>query len=219
MNRRKFLIGAGSLAAGSAAAMGTGAFTSVQANRSVSVTTANDGSAKLAFDQTNSTNSSYVTQSDGEVSINATDLNVDGTTQINDLFHVRNNGTQPVVVYVDPDSIPESKRTTSNGFGIDPQATERPGGDFTDTSNIDGGVEDDQISLTGVFSDTPYDYSGYGGPGEDSREEFVIESGDSFEFGLYVNTDSNNELDQDIEMEIVADATVVPDNYVYDNQS
>lgn len=211
MKRRKFLIGAGSLAAGSAAAMGTGAFSSVQAQRSVSVTTADDSDAQLAFDTTNSTNSSYVSTTDGQVSIDAEDLNVRATTQINDLFHVRNNGTQPVVVYVDPDSIPENRRTTSGGFGIDPQATDRPNGDYTNTSGVSGGVEDDQISLTGVFSDPPYDYSAYGSDQADRREEFVLGTGQAFEFGLYVNTNSNNELSQSITMEIVADATVVPE--------
>jgi hypothetical protein len=193
--------------------MGTGAFTSAQANRSVSVTTASDSSAQLALDSSGSTNNSYVSTTGGQVSINADDLNVDGTTQINDLFHVRNNGTQPVVVYVNPDSIPNNVRTTSDGFGIDPQATERPNGDYVNTSGVSGGVEDDQISLTGLFSDPPYDYSSYGDDQTDRREEFVLESGQEFEFGLYVNTNSNNSLSQDIEMEIVADATVVPSKF------
>jgi hypothetical protein len=37
VKRRKVLIGLGSLAAGSAATVGTGAFTSVSANRDISV--------------------------------------------------------------------------------------------------------------------------------------------------------------------------------------
>ncbi|GAA0536417.1 hypothetical protein ABNG02_11875 [Halorubrum ejinorense] len=48
-NRRKFLAGLGALASGSAAAMGTGAFTSVQANRQVSVNTAGDANAYLGL--------------------------------------------------------------------------------------------------------------------------------------------------------------------------
>ena len=43
MKRRKFLIGAGSLAAGSAAAMGTGAYSYAEADRTVTVDTTGDG--------------------------------------------------------------------------------------------------------------------------------------------------------------------------------
>ena len=42
MERRKFLIGAGSLAAGGAAAMGSGAFTTSSAERTVDVNVAAD---------------------------------------------------------------------------------------------------------------------------------------------------------------------------------
>ena len=98
--RRKFIAGVGSLAASAAAVTGTGAFSSVQANRSVSVET-----------------------------------------------HAGNQGTQPVVVYVGPASIPSSDRTTSSDFGIDPQATNRPNGDYASSDPIEGGVEDDQISI------------------------------------------------------------------------
>jgi len=47
MQRRKFIIGMGSLAAGSAAAMGTGAVDSVSADRNVTVETVGDASAYL----------------------------------------------------------------------------------------------------------------------------------------------------------------------------
>ena len=220
-NRRKFLAGLGALASGSAAAVGTGAFTSVQANRTVSVTTASDNSAQLAFQPSGSTNSSYVDGAGaGEITINADDLNRNGTIQINDIFEVANQGTQPVVVYVDPASIPTNERTSSSGFGIDPQATNRPHGDYTKDSAIASGVEDDQISLTGNFNSPPYDYTAYRNNGDnhvrDSREEFVVESGESFEFGLYVNTPSGGSVNNDVNIEIVADATVVPDNYADD---
>ncbi|QLD86563.1 hypothetical protein HWV23_12765 [Natronomonas halophila] len=50
MERRKFLIGMGSLAAGSAAVMGTGAFESVQAERAVNVNVEGDAGAYLRLD-------------------------------------------------------------------------------------------------------------------------------------------------------------------------
>jgi len=49
-NRRKFIAGLGALATGSAAAMGTGAFSSVRAERTISVETAGDVNAYLGLD-------------------------------------------------------------------------------------------------------------------------------------------------------------------------
>ncbi|WP_302082415.1 hypothetical protein [Salinibaculum rarum] len=49
MQRRKFLVGMGSLAAGGAAAMGTGAFTSAEANRTVNAAVVADESAYLGL--------------------------------------------------------------------------------------------------------------------------------------------------------------------------
>ncbi|MDB2244986.1 hypothetical protein PM076_01040 [Halorubrum ezzemoulense] len=49
MERRKFVIGLGSLAAGGAAATGTGAFTTAEASRTVTVETANDRNAEIAM--------------------------------------------------------------------------------------------------------------------------------------------------------------------------
>ncbi|MFC5277180.1 hypothetical protein ACFPM1_00150 [Halorubrum rubrum] len=49
MERRKFMIGIGSLAAGSAAATGTGAFTTASASRSVSVNVSGDEGSKIGL--------------------------------------------------------------------------------------------------------------------------------------------------------------------------
>ncbi|MDB2283237.1 hypothetical protein PM030_15300 [Halorubrum ezzemoulense] len=241
-NRRKFLAGLGALASGSAAAVGTGAFTSVQANRDVSVAVAGDSNAYLALDTNSATNSDYVSASAGEISINidsavsgsntGSGVNPDSTTQINDLFKVRNQGTQAAVVYVDPESIASGNRTFGgSGIMIDPQASNRPNGDYQNTGSLGSGVEDDQISLTGGFngpeysayqtSDSSKDTNGSGGNDgtpADALEEFVLEPGESFDFGLYVSTDDTVDSDSSISetIEIVADATRVPDNYAGD---
>jgi hypothetical protein len=69
MRRRKLLAGLGSLAAGGAAVMGTGAVTSVNANRTVDVEIAGDDSAYLRLDDVDSHNSNaFVNTDDGEVS-------------------------------------------------------------------------------------------------------------------------------------------------------
>ncbi|WP_281194872.1 hypothetical protein [Halorubrum sp. F4] len=61
-NRRKFIAGLGALATGSAAAMGTGAFTSVEAERGVSVNTAGDANAYLGL----SSDNDFVTNNNGD---------------------------------------------------------------------------------------------------------------------------------------------------------
>ena len=120
-NRRKFLAGLGALASGSAAAMGTGAFTSVSANRDLSVAVADDADALLSIDDIDgSPNSAYVDTSGDEVSISiTTDTDGDGTnegtglnnnalTKIQDLLRIENQGTQDVYVYAD--GMPTSPR-------------------------------------------------------------------------------------------------------------
>jgi hypothetical protein len=116
MDRRKFLIGAGSLAAGSAAAMGTGAFTSVTADRGVTVNVANDANAFLALAAEDTDNgNAYVGDHNGVVDLHfdeaagtegGTGLNQDAKTIIRDLLQVTNNGTQDVIVGVT--GLPES---------------------------------------------------------------------------------------------------------------
>jgi hypothetical protein len=238
MNRRKFLIGAGSLAAGSAAAMGTGAFTTVQANRQVNVSVADDSDALLALTTDPNTdgtdeasNADYVDTSGSEAVINVnsdssvtgTGVNSNATTQINDLFKVVNQGTQAAVVYVDPDSISDSNYTNSNsgtGIMIDPQASNRPNGDYTNTSGLAAGVEDDQISLTGNGNGPTYDghKESSSNDDDDALEEYVLEPGESFDFGLYVKTEDGSSSEASISetIEIIADATRVPSSYTGD---
>jgi len=113
-NRRKFIAGLGALATGSAAAMGTGAFTSVTADRSITAEVAGDASAYLALEPVSgSENSEYVQIEDDKVSFDFSSsnpntesssgtgnlgngFNKNATTEINDLLKVTNQGTQDV---------------------------------------------------------------------------------------------------------------------------
>lgn len=121
MQRRKFVVGLGALASGSAAAVGTGAFTSVEATRDISVGVAGDQSALLAFDKattgedgsgSNTPNAQdYVTlPTDGQLALDftgsdegATGLNDNASTKFSNLFDIVNQGTQEVEVFVSPD--------------------------------------------------------------------------------------------------------------------
>ncbi|MFC7072310.1 hypothetical protein ACFQJ7_05405 [Halovenus rubra] len=101
MKRRKFLIGAGALAAGGATALGTGAFSRVEAERTVSIDVETDSNAYLGLSKlSNSSNSQQFAEvSDGKLSVNIGDsgnggsgVNPDSTTYFDDMFQLSNNG-------------------------------------------------------------------------------------------------------------------------------
>ncbi|NIB98090.1 hypothetical protein [Halobacterium sp. R2-5] len=118
MQRRKFIAGLGSLAAAGAAGIGTGAFTSVSADRGVTVNVASDANAFLALEAEDTENGdAYVTSNgtSGTVSLSFDEnasteggegLNQNADTIIRDLLQVTNNGTQDVIVGVT--GLPES---------------------------------------------------------------------------------------------------------------
>lgn len=109
VNRRQLLVGLGGLVVGGGVLIGTGAFTTIEAERTVSVETAGDADALLGiapFD--GSENDDYVNApDDGTVEINITEqgtsasgagVNKNAITAIDRLLQVTNNGTQDIVV-------------------------------------------------------------------------------------------------------------------------
>jgi hypothetical protein len=116
MDRRKFLIGMGSLAAGSAAAMGTGAFTKVEAKRGLDVSVATDNQAYLRLAPSDGENGVYAGGWGKDMEIHLNDaamgdgVNVQAVTQIDNIFVIENQGTQEVSVTIDDsDLIPTSE--------------------------------------------------------------------------------------------------------------
>jgi len=105
-NRRSVLIGMGGLVAAGGAALGTGAFTTVTAERTVSVETAGDGSAFLALAPARNNDNFVTAPSDGTIEINldGTDsqtgsnggLNQNAETVFRNLVTITNNGTQEI---------------------------------------------------------------------------------------------------------------------------
>jgi hypothetical protein len=132
MDRRKFLVGMGSLAAGGAAVMGTGAFTSVKADRSITVQTAGDASAYLKLEPQPSSpnaNAHVETNPNGTIKINVADTSAGGSgvnknayTVIRDLIKITNQGTQGVIFGHRQDFAPQ----TVFAFHDDPRY--KPGG-------------------------------------------------------------------------------------------
>jgi hypothetical protein len=112
MQRRKFVAGLGSLAAAGAAAMGTGAFTSVEADRSVSVEVADDSDAFLFFDTglKSSENDVFASFEDGllvldfdETDAGGSGVNRAAVSQFDQVFKLANRGTQAVNVWFEHD--------------------------------------------------------------------------------------------------------------------
>lgn len=133
ISRRKTLIGIGALAVGAGGIASTGAFTSVEANRSVSVATQGDSSALLQLTPANTRAEQYVDTSDDTISIDlSSGLNANATSVFNPLITVTNNSQNDV------------------DLGLELQ------GDDTFSDNvefkIDGGWESNPVSADGSYS-------------------------------------------------------------------
>lgn len=87
MERRKFVIGLGSLAAGSAAATGTGAFSAMSATRGASINVVNDANGLIALKNSSPDGGAVRTKSNGELEINFSPGG-DGGVNINSTYQV-----------------------------------------------------------------------------------------------------------------------------------
>ncbi|WP_080510640.1 DUF1102 domain-containing protein [Halorubrum kocurii] len=104
MQRRKMLAGLGSLAAGGAAAMGTGAFNFANIERGMNVNVTDDSSAFLALNDT----SAYADGSgdklaltfDSDATVTGDGINKDSDYSFTGVFSIRNQGNQPVKVWI-----------------------------------------------------------------------------------------------------------------------
>ena len=151
MNRRKVIFGAASIIAGGTAAIGTSAFSSVSANRTVTIDTVGDADALLRLDPDDDdySNSAYATESEGVIEVDITEdgSGFDGegispfaATTIAEVFPIENQGTQEVQVSV------ESAHLDENDFEdqVDFFATPDPNDDdpdFDRVSLLNGSVD------------------------------------------------------------------------------
>ena len=121
-NRRKFLAGLGALATGSAAAMGTGAFSIVSASRSLNVNVSGDRSAYLGLDPSISRYASINSSGQMEIEFDGSNgqsgsgLNDDATSLFQNVFKIINNGTD--TINVDLTGLDTS--AGGDGNGVDP---------------------------------------------------------------------------------------------------
>ena len=130
MQRRKYLAAIGSLAAGGAAMMGTGAFTSVQAERNVDVAVATDENAYLSLRATGNRakldNNNQLKLDLDSSDEGANGLNADARTAFTDIFEIENQGDNDVLVAVglSQDNIYEDGDSQNNA---EPHLFDTPG--------------------------------------------------------------------------------------------
>ncbi|SIR40340.1 hypothetical protein [Natronorubrum daqingense] len=97
MNRRNVLVGLGTIVAGGGAALGTGAFSTVEADRTIEVTTTGDADAYLGIEAYGE-GSEYVDDDDDEISFDfggeddEEGLNENAVTRFDNLITITNNG-------------------------------------------------------------------------------------------------------------------------------
>nr|WP_254611782.1 hypothetical protein [Haloterrigena gelatinilytica] len=149
MNRRNVLVGLGTIVAGGGAALGTGAFSSVEADRTVSVGTTGDGQAYLGVSVTNSAyavdgsseSEAAVTIDLGDTGNESVGFNDDATTYVNGILELTNNAA-------DGNSIEVSLGSAANGHSKS-QTVSIAGADVTFTlSDPDTGTDGDLAYAT-----------------------------------------------------------------------
>ena len=128
MERRKFVLSIGALAAGGSLTLSTGAFSSLEAERDVAVNVAADASAYLGIQPGDGPNGNYVdTTSSDALAINLTGdnnnidnglaggqgLNANAITGIKDIFQVKNQGTQEIDLKIAPLAFGDGDKTDS----------------------------------------------------------------------------------------------------------
>lgn len=130
MKRRNFMLGFGATVAAGGTVLGSGAFSSVEADRDVTVSVAGDANAFLRIAPTNDPNGAYALEDDdgsmyldftGESDdIDGSGLNPEAVTGMAKVFEIANQGTQEVSVTLEPG-------TGTNATAIMPQSINPPG--------------------------------------------------------------------------------------------
>jgi hypothetical protein len=186
MQRRNLLIGMGSLAAGGAATIGTGAFTSVEANRNFGITIADDAQAYLAIEPASGPNGGYAYEMGEDVEIElgggigngqpgGDGVNAQALTQIDKIIKVKNQGTQPVNVKIDKSNLKSATDNLDDQQVRDLLTFYR--GDNPNVNDIEKGgytLDTGESFLLGI----EVDLTGYGGANDYSEDlERLIDDG------------------------------------------
>lgn len=200
MRRRNFLLALGGVAAGSGTILGTGAFSSVEAERSVTVETTGDANGLLGIapfgdpDATSSNASDYVNAPDGgTVAIDIDDINQNAITQIDRLLQVTNNGTDTVEVGFDNQyAIDQGDYTTPpGGWGYAVSADESAAVVIWASplpSTMDKSLDEVRPDLVSTGFDGSTLADGRMDDEVDEKEERRIATGEQLHIGAIVDT-------------------------------
>ncbi|ELY60951.1 hypothetical protein C491_01761 [Natronococcus amylolyticus DSM 10524] len=166
LNRRNTLIGLGTIVAGGGAALGTGAFSTVEAGRDVNIETDGDGAALLELRIESETLSGDEDDND-VIEFDLDNLNEDATTRFNDALAIGYNGDEDDVTY-SIDIEDEDENEGQDLLDVDGEAMYFEGDEPFEVTGSDGG---DEISLDVVFDLRENDES-------DIPEEIIITATD-----------------------------------------
>lgn len=112
LNRRNALIGLGAIATGGGALFGSGAFSTVEANREVQIGVTGDSSANLGLA---ANNTDIANDSGGgannQVAINGNAFNPDATTEYDDAFDVTNNASNEIYLAIESPTVSNGTAT------------------------------------------------------------------------------------------------------------
>ena len=158
MNRRNVLIGLGTVAAGGGAVLGTGAFSTVEAERTMSVGFSDDSGAELILNPTSSyASSSQGTNSASTLDLTFNNLNDDATTTLSGVFEIDNNDSDgnPHDVYIDSNqSSSEVDGTIVDFRDSDGNSIVGTGTSAATGTNLEGFATSDAAELITVVIDS-----------------------------------------------------------------
>ncbi|MFU8868486.1 hypothetical protein [Natronococcus sp.] len=145
LNRRNTLIGLGTIVAGGGAALGTGAFSTVEAGRSVDVSTAGDDSALLELEIVNDTLAGEGGEDD-LIEFEVDDLNRDALTRFEDAFEIRYGGDEDHSYTLEIRVDDENGASETNLLGRDGEPMY-----FEGSAQLGSGEGNNEVTLDVVF--------------------------------------------------------------------
>ena len=199
-SRRHLLLGLGGLVTAAGAVLSTGAFDTVEAERSVTVETAGDAAALLGIEPADGA-SEFAEITDGTVEIDistteegAAGINQNAITVINPILEVTNNGSREVSLGFDDDLVVERETTfdenpTGWAYAGDSDAHAILWGPYDPDAEFDP-IEPGNLNTGGQGSpfanglvNSRFTYTGF--EGEDDRRAVP---GETLSIGMTINT-------------------------------
>lgn len=194
MRRRKYIAAMGSIAAGGAAALGTGAVETISTDRGMSVDVAGDASAYLGIDANDDSQFVNVDSNSKLVSLDfATDstnggqgVNNEGSTEVRPAFYLRNQGDRELYVAVNNplrNNDIDSGQNNTTGFtgngGVDvPAGIDFQFGVSTTVPKFNSG----EVGLIGRNGGAPGGGGNFGTPSDPAT--FALKPGQTFPYNF-----------------------------------